>query len=103
MGPSQVPLNSVKQEDVNRPSPISMPYSSLPVSAPSLVAGSNYSTTSYPSPEVIGLQHEMPRTTFEQAPTYTTASSMSNFGPASYPMGYAPSLQQPDNRRISHA
>lgn len=101
MGNGQLPLNSVKQEDVNRPSPISMPYSSLPVSAPSLVAGNSYST-SYANPEVMGMQHEMPRTGFEQAPTYTTASSMGNFGPASYPMGYAPSLQQQD-RRISHA
>lgn len=103
MGSGQLPLNPVKQEEVNRPSPMSMSYSSLPVSAPSLVAGNGYSTTSYPSPEVMGMQHEMPRTSFDQAPTYTAASSMGNFAPASYPMGYAPSIQQQDNRRMSHA
>lgn len=99
---TSMPLNPVKQEDVSRPSPISMPYSSIPVSAPSLVPGSSYSTTSYPAPEVMGIQHSMPRTSFEQTPAYTTASPMSNFAPASYPMSYAPSLQQQD-RRISHA
>lgn len=102
MGSSQLPLNSVKHEDVSRPSPMSMSYPSLPVSAPSLVAGNNYSS-SYPSPEVMGMQNDMARSGFDQAPTYTTASPMGNFAPASYPMGYAPSLQQQDNRRMSHA
>ena len=102
MGANPLPLNPVKQEDVNRPSPMSMPYSSIPVSAPSLVAGSNYSTASYPAPDVMGMQQGLPRSSFEQTPTYTTASPMSNFAPASYPMGYAPPLHQQD-RRISHA
>lgn len=103
LGANQLPLNPVKQDDVNRPSPISMPYSSIPVSAPSLVTGSNYSTTSYPAPEVMGMQQGLPRTSFEQTPAYTTASPIGNFAPASYPMSYAPSLQQQDSRRISHA
>ncbi|EAW14351.1 C2H2-type zinc finger protein [Aspergillus clavatus NRRL 1] len=99
-------INHTKPEEVSRPA-LSLPYSSIPVSAPSLVASSSYSTapTSYPGPEVMSLQHEMPRTTFEQTPTYTTASSMSTFTPATYaPISYAPSLahQHPDARRISH-
>lgn len=106
-------INPVKQEDVGtRPSALSMSYSSLPVSAPSLVSGSTYSTSStpaapsYPAPDMMGMHHEMPRTTFDHPPTYTTASSMSNFAPASYaPLSYAPSLHPPhqDNRRLSHA
>lgn len=113
---SQMGLNPVKQEEVtaSRPSPMSMSsYPSVPVSAPSLVSGSNYSTStaaaappSYPPPEMLGMQHDMPRTTFEHPPTYTTASSMSNFAPASYaPLSYAaPSLHNPHpDRRISHA
>ncbi|KAA8644101.1 C2H2-type zinc finger protein [Aspergillus tanneri] len=99
-------LNHGKQDEVSRPSPMSMPpYSSIPVSAPSMVTGSNYSTTtttSYPGPEVMGMQHDLPRTSFEQAPAYTTASPMTTFPPASYaPLSYAPSLHQ--DRRISHA
>ncbi|PLB55847.1 hypothetical protein P170DRAFT_422347 [Aspergillus steynii IBT 23096] len=97
-------LNHAKEE-VSRPSPMSMPYSSIPVSAPSMVTGSSYSTTtatSYPGPEVMGMQHDLPRTSFEQAPAYTTTSPMSTFAPASYaPLSYAPSLHQ--DRRISHA
>lgn len=116
---SSMGLNPVKQEEVaNRPSAMSMPYSSIPVSAPSLVSGSSYSTStpaaaaaattttpSYPAPEMMSMQHEMPRTTFDHPPSYTTASSMSSFAPASYaPLSYAPSLHHPqDSRRISHA
>lgn len=112
---SQMGINpAVKQEEVgSRPSPISMSsYPSIPVSAPSLVSGSTYSNSSttpaapsYPGPEMLSMQHDMPRTTFEHPPTYTTASSMSNFAPTSYaPMSYAPSLHHPhQDRRISHA
>lgn len=107
MGPSPIGLSQPKQEEVSRPSAISMPYPNIPVSAPSMVPGSsNYSTaptTSYPAPEVMGMQHDLPRTSFEQAPAYTTASSMSSFAPASYaPLSYNASLHHPD-RRISHA
>ncbi|KAL1884497.1 hypothetical protein Plec18167_002087 [Paecilomyces lecythidis] len=109
MGANHLGLNHVKQEDVTRPTAISMPYSSIPVSAPSLVAGNNYhSAAGYGSSQMLGMQHEMPRTTFEQAPTYTTASSMTAFTPANYaPMNYGQTLHQQqqhqDARRISHA
>lgn len=106
MGPSQIGLSHVKQEEVSRP-PMSMPYSSIPVSAPSMVAGSNYPTataSSYPGPEMMGLSHDMPRTSFDQAPAYTTASPMTSFAPASYaPLSYAPSMHHHQDRRISHA
>lgn len=106
MGANHLGMNHVKQEDVTRPTAISMPYSSIPVSAPSLVAGTTYhNAAGYGSSQMLGMQHEMPRTTFEQAPTYTTA-----FTPANYaPMNYGQTLhqqqqqQQQDARRISHA
>ncbi|RAL13801.1 C2H2-type zinc finger protein [Aspergillus homomorphus CBS 101889] len=105
LGPSPIGLNHVKQEEVSRPAAMSMSYSSIPVSAPSMVAGSNYSTTtatSYPGPEMMGLSHDIPRTSFEQAPAYTTASPMTSYAPASYaPLSYAPHMHQ--DRRISHA
>ncbi|EAU38120.1 conserved hypothetical protein [Aspergillus terreus NIH2624] len=108
MGASQIGLSHPKQEEVNRPAPMSMPYSSIPVSAPSMVTGSsNYSATaatSYPAPEVMEMPHGIPRSSFEQGPAYTTASSMSTFAPASYaPLSYTPSLHHQDSRRISHA
>lgn len=91
----------VKQEEVNRTG-MSMPYPNIPVSAPTMVAGSTYAP-SY-GPEVMGMQHEVPRTTFDQAPSYTTAPPMSSFAPASYaPVSYAPIHPSPtDTRRISH-
>ncbi|KAJ5499279.1 Zinc finger C2H2 [Penicillium expansum] len=93
-------LSQVKQEEVNR-SAMSMPYPNIPVSAPSMVAGSTYAAASY-GPEVMGMQHEVPRTTFDQAPSYTTAPPMSSFAPSSY--AYAPIHPSPqDARRISHS
>ncbi|OJI98761.1 hypothetical protein ASPVEDRAFT_50387 [Aspergillus versicolor CBS 583.65] len=96
----------IKQDENSRPSHISLPYS-VPVSAPSMVAGSNYSSatssTSYPAPDMMGLAHDIPRTSFEQTPAYTTAPSISSFAPASYaPISYASPVHQ-DNRRMSHA
>ncbi|KAJ5960916.1 uncharacterized protein N7479_008066 [Penicillium vulpinum] len=92
-------LAQVKQEEVNRTG-MSMPYPNIPVSAPSMVAGTSYAT-SY-GPEVMGMQHEVPRTTFDQAPSYTTAPPMSSFAPSSY--AYAPIHPTPqDSRRISHS
>ncbi|CRL24148.1 Zinc finger, C2H2-type/integrase, DNA-binding [Penicillium camemberti] len=93
-------LSQVKQEEVNRTG-MSMPYPNIPVSAPSMVAGSTYAAASY-GPEVMGMQHEVPRTTFDQAPSYTTAPPMSSFAPSSY--AYAPIHPSPqDARRISHS
>jgi hypothetical protein len=106
MGNNQLGLNSVKQHDVSRPTAISLPYSSIPVSAPSLVAGSNYSTAGYGGSEMLNMQHEMPRSTYEQpAPSYTTAAPITAFTPANYPsLNYAQSLhaQHQDRARLSH-
>lgn len=101
---ASIPVNPVKQDEVGRTAAMSMPYPNIPVSAPSMVPGSNYTTAGY-GPEVMGMQHEVPRSGFEQAPTYTTAPPMSSFAPASYaPVSYAPihPSQSQDARRISH-
>lgn len=103
MGNSTLPINP--KEEVGRTAAMSMPYPSMPVSAPSLVPGSNYTTTGY-GPEVMGMQHEVPRTGFEQPPTYSTAPPMSSFAPATYaPVSYTPihPSQPQDARRISHS
>ncbi|KAJ5721900.1 C2H2 conidiation transcription factor FlbC [Penicillium malachiteum] len=102
---ASIPINPVKTEEVGRAAPMSMPYPNIPVSAPSLVPGSNYTPTGY-GPEVMAMQHEVPRTGFEQPSTYTTAPPMSNFQPASYaPVSYAPihPSQPQDARRMSHS
>ncbi|KAJ6161097.1 zinc finger protein [Penicillium chermesinum] len=79
-----LPINPVKEE-VGRTAPMSMPYPSIPVSAPSMVPGSNYTTAGY-GPEVMAIQHEVPRTGYA-------------------PVSYAPihPSQSQDARRISHS
>jgi hypothetical protein len=103
MGSSHLALNPVKHEDVTRPTAISMPYSTIPVSGPSLVAGSNYSSAGYGGSEMLSIQHDMPRSTFDAAPSYTAAAPINSFTPANYTsMGYASGLSQQDARRMSH-
>jgi hypothetical protein len=100
-----------KREDTLRPSAISMPYSTIPVSAPSMVPSSTYPAAGYGGSELLVMPPELPRTTFEQAQSYTTASPMSAFTATTYaPLDYAQSLhhqqqqqqqqQQPDGRSI---
>ncbi|OAX79658.1 hypothetical protein ACJ72_06020 [Emergomyces africanus] len=98
MPASSVALNqAVKREEVSRPTAISMPYSSVPVQAPSMPPSSNYNATpTYGgSEQIIVLPQEIPRTTFEQAQSYTSAPPLTSFTPANYsPIDYAQSLQQ---------
>lgn len=101
MGSNQMNMAPVKQEDVSRPTAISMPYSSIPVSAPSMVGGttnSNNSTYSNPPGGYGGLDmpvQELPRTSFEQGQTYSAVSTMSPFAPTNFTsLNYAQSLQQ---------
>ncbi|EER43140.1 C2H2 zinc finger protein [Histoplasma capsulatum H143] len=97
MPASSVALNHpVKRAEVSRPTAISMPYSTVPVPAPSISPSSNYNPAStYPgSEQIIVLPPEIPRTTFDQAQGYTSVSPITSFTPANYPpMDYAQSLQ----------
>lgn len=105
MGSSQLTMNPVKHADVTRPTAISLPYSSIPVSAPSLVAGSNYSTSAYAGSEMMNLPHDMPRSTIDGAPSYTAAAPIGGFTPANYPpLNYSHGIHpQQDARRMSHS
>ncbi|BDD60812.1 hypothetical protein MAP00_005910 [Monascus purpureus] len=100
---NQLAMNPVKHEEVSRPTAMSMPYPSISVSAPSLVPGASYPTAGYESPEVMGMPHGIPRTTFEQAPAYP-ASSIANFPPSHAPLNYSQSLhpQSQEARRMSN-
>ncbi|CRG86626.1 hypothetical protein PISL3812_03636 [Talaromyces islandicus] len=101
MGSSQLAMNPVKHADVTRPTAISLPYSSIPVSAPSLVAGSNYPTSAYAGSDMMNLPHDMPRSTMDGTPSYTAAAPIGGFTPANYPpLNYSHGIQ--DARRMSH-
>ncbi|KAL1954810.1 hypothetical protein VTO42DRAFT_540 [Malbranchea cinnamomea] len=97
-----VPL---KREEIPRPPALTVPYSSVPVSAPSSVVsnGHQYSTAAYSAPEVMVVPPELPRTTFEQPQTGATVSPVNSFAPGNYPLDYAPSLPHHQQHQQHHA
>ncbi|KAK2757079.1 hypothetical protein FQN54_005048 [Arachnomyces sp. PD_36] len=110
MGSNQMNMAPVKQEDVSRPTAISMPYSNIPVSAPSMVGGtSNSNNSTYSNPPAYGgldmssVPQELPRTSFEQGQNYSAVSTMSPFAPTNFTsLNYAQSLQQQQQQQHHH-
>ncbi|KAL9618796.1 MAG: hypothetical protein Q9160_006519 [Pyrenula sp. 1 TL-2023] len=83
-----------RQENA-RPTAISMPYSSIPVSAPSLVAGSNYSNAGYGGTDVLSFSEDVSRPFGADQHLATASPASSNYTPPSYPpLNYAQSLHQ---------
>jgi len=103
LGPSSMSINGIPKQEPPRPTNISMPYSSIPVSAPSLVAGSSYSTTSgYGSQDVLSLPQGP---TYGSEHNYSSASSVpSTYATSSTynPLGYAQSLAQQQQQQQQH-
>ena len=105
MNTSTMPVH--KQEPSSRPTGISMPYSSIPVSAPSMVsAATSYPTSAYGSSDLMGYSSEMPKTTYATQPSYATSSpATSNYSQNSYPSStYGQSLlaqQHQQQRKMS--
>lgn len=110
MGSSNMGLNSVVKPEPSRPTAISMPYSSIPVSAPSMVSSNNYSTAGYGGSDLLSLAQDLPRSTYATQSTYATSSpAASSFAPSNYSsLNYVQSVQQQqqhqtqdENRRLS--
>ncbi|KAF3484038.1 uncharacterized protein GIQ15_03362 [Arthroderma uncinatum] len=78
--------NPIKREEIQRPLPpaLSMPYSSVPVSAPSMVPNGSYPAVTYGGSELLVMPQDMPRTSLEQQQSSTTASPIHSFPPTSY-------------------
>lgn len=108
MASNNVPMGpQPKREDVARPPPLSVPYSNIPVSAPSMGATTSYNPTHpYNESGLLVMQPDLPRTTtsFDQHPSYTAPSPMNNsFTPANYsPLDYAHSLHQHQQQQQQH-
>ena len=97
VGPSPI-----KEEVDSRPGAMSMPYPGISVSAaPPLNYSSNGATGGYES----STEMMLPRTSFDQAPSYTTAPPMPPPSSASYPSlsSYPLHPQQQGNRRSSNS
>ena len=103
-------FDSLKQQQNVRSTTSSMPYSSIPASAPSMPATNGY--TPYATSNLLDmsqdlLKPEFPRSTYEQG--YSAApSSVASYAPTSAPYGSSYSTlaqpQQPDEiRRLSHS
>ena len=110
MSSTNINLNSTVKPEPSRPTGIPMPYSSIPVSAPSMVSSSNYSTAGYGGSDLLSMSQDLPRSTYGTQTTYATSSPATNsFAPSNYnPLNYAQSLQQQqqqqaqsENRRLS--
>ncbi|ODH53729.1 hypothetical protein GX48_00147 [Paracoccidioides brasiliensis] len=98
----------VKRDEVSRPTAISLPYASVPASAPSMTTSSssyNPAPSAYSCSEqqLIVMAPEIPRTNFEQPQGYTSASPINSFTPTNYPpMDYGQSLHQQQQQQQQH-
>lgn len=95
-----IPISSMKD---NRPTAISLPYTAIPVSGPSMVPSNSFATSNY-SP----MHHQAPQTTgYATESTYATSASPTHSFPTNYSMAYAHSLQhqqqqQRDDGKMGH-
>lgn len=98
---SNLGLEAIAKQQAARANSVSMPYTSIPVTAPSIGAGSNFPTAPYGQPGLLSLPQDLlnpPRSSYGSENSYTTAPSPTPNvyapTPASYaPLGYAQSFQ----------
>ena len=103
---NNVGFDALAKQQAARSSSVSMPYSSIPASAPSIPAG-NYQ---YGSSSLVDMSQDLlnpPRSGYEQG--YSAApSSVSSYAPTSAPYvnsygSVVPPQQHDDVRRLSHS
>lgn len=97
---------SMPKQQVSRAMPISFPQN--PISAPTLVSGSSYSSAGFGGSDLLSLAQDIPRSTYPQEQTYQAApQNNSSFNTSSYSsINYAQSIhhqqqQQQDVRKMS--
>jgi hypothetical protein len=105
LGSNNPGLSSMVKQETSRPTSISMPYSSIPVSAPSLVAGGSYPSTGYGTSDLPSLpQDGLPRSSYGSDHSYSSASPAHNSyatTAAYHPISYAQSLHQQQHQQSS--
>ena len=90
LGPSNVGFDALAKQQAARANNVSMPYSSIPVSAPSIGPGNSYTSAPYSQPELLSLSQDLlnaPRP-YDQGYSNAPSSSVNSFAPISAP--YAP-------------
>ncbi|KAI4134738.1 MAG: hypothetical protein LQ347_001262 [Umbilicaria vellea] len=100
LGPSNTGFDALAKQQVARANNVSMPYSSIPVSAPSMGPGTSYSSAPYGQPELLNLSQDLlnaPRS-YDQSYSNAPSTSVNSFAPLSAPYAplsnYGPSLAQ---------
>lgn len=100
-------FDALAKSQATRANSVSMPYTSLPATAPSINANSGYSNGSYTQPDLLNLAHDLlnaPRPTYDQAYSAAPNPSIHTYAPTSSPyLSEYGSLSQPqqDSRRLS--
>lgn len=114
LGPSNVGFDALAKQQAARANNVSMPYSSIPVSAPSMGPGTSYTSPPYCQTELLSLSQDLlsaPRS-YDQGFSNAPSTSVNTFAPISAPYAplsnYGPSLtqqqQHQDNaRRLSQS
>lgn len=101
---NNVGFDSLAKQQATRSSTASMPYSSLPATAPSMGVGYSYGSSNLLDMSQDLLNH--PRTLYEQGYSAAPSSSAHTYAPTSVPyvssFGGLPQPQHHDERRLSH-
>ncbi|KAL1992435.1 hypothetical protein VTN49DRAFT_4467 [Thermomyces lanuginosus] len=96
------PVGPKPSSTPQRPTTTSLPFSNIPVSAPSVVASNSYVSGSYGGSGVVSVPQDGPRSTLDGPPAYTAAAPVGGFPAGNFtPLGYPQSLQAQDARRFS--
>lgn len=115
MTPNNLGLDALAKQQASRANSVSMPYTSIPVTAPSIGAGTTFSSTAYGQPGLLSLSQDLLNTPrpyandnhYNAAPSPNPnvyAPSTSPYAPLSYAQSFQQQQQQQaqDNaRRLS--
>lgn len=107
LGTNSIGFDALAKQQASRGTSVSMPYSSIPTSAPAMGSANGYSNVSY-NQEMLGLSQDLltPRSSYDQAYSSAPSQTSSVYPPTSAPYlgtySGLPQQSQDDTRRLSH-
>lgn len=107
LGTNSIGFDAIAKQQASRANSVSVPYSSIPTSAPAMGSANGYSNGPY-NQEMLGLPQDLltPRSTYDQAYTSAPSQTSSAYPPTSAPYlgtySGLPQQSQDDTRRLSH-
>lgn len=106
LGTNSNNFDALAKSQAARANSVSMPFTSMPTSTPS-VGANGYSSGSYAQPDLLNLSHDLlnpPRSTYDQGYSTAPTSSVNTYAPTASPyLSTYGNLSQPqqDTRRLS--